>query len=217
MTPFSVYVKRGSRRLFYPTLSIIGMVLVHDTCTCTFRKHVVHLDGYYLFQHPPFWDWCHQCLFATWNIDRQLRTHDHKRPRAWLRFCAYFSFLVDVANYRPHGDSGDYSIPYKRMTERVLYAAWVMLAENKKMTQERKTQMLTKMRIQCSGQLPEPTNTTVLRMTWRNRSRNHIWCNVPVNTDNGNKPVFECEPQDFKPYEWKRLDTNSRTRWTHRN
>ena len=59
--------------------------------------------------------------------------------------------------------------------------------------------MLTKMRIQCSGKFPEPTNTIAFRMT-DGTVRQITFDKVSVNTDNGTTLVFECEPQDFKPW-----------------
>lgn len=44
--------------------------------------------------------------------------------------------------------------------------------------------MLTKMRIQCSGQLPEPTNTIAFHMT-DGTVRQITFDKVSVNTDNG--------------------------------
>lgn len=66
--------------------------------------------------------------------------------------------------------------------------------------------MLTKMRIQCSGQLPEPTNTIAFRMT-DGTVRQITFDKVSVNTDNGTTLVFECEPQDFKPWRMEAILT----------
>lgn len=66
--------------------------------------------------------------------------------------------------------------------------------------------MLTKMRIQCSGQLPEPTNTIAFRMT-DGTVRQITFDKVSVNTDNGTTLVFECEPQEFKPWRMEAILT----------
>ena len=135
MMPFSVYVKRGSRRLFYPTLSIIGMVLVQVTHAPNILGNmwfILMVITYFSIRLSEIG--VTSAYLRTWNYRQAIKDTRPQGPRAWLQVLHFhFSFLLwDMVNILLMGVPGIISIPYKRMTERVIYEP-AMLAEKQEL------------------------------------------------------------------------------------
>ena len=124
MLPLSLYIKMGLRRLIYPALSLIGMVVTKTSNAPTIIGTVwlvLMVVTYFSIRLSEVG--VVATYLKTWTYKTAIQNTRPQGPMAWLKLMKFHAsfLLLDAINILLLGIPGIVIVPYKRMTERYLY------------------------------------------------------------------------------------------------
>lgn len=124
MLPLSLYIKMGLRRVLYPALSLIGMVVTKTSNAPAIIGTVwlvLMVATYFSIRLSEVG--VVATYLKTWTYKTAIQNTRPQGPMAWVRVMKFHvSFLLlDTINILLLGIPGLVIVPYKRMTERYLY------------------------------------------------------------------------------------------------
>ena len=124
LLPLSLYIKMGLRRLIYPALSLVGMVVAKTSNAPTVIGTiwlVLMVATYFSIRLSEVG--VIAAYLKVWTYKTAIQNTRPQGPMAWVRIMKFHAsfLLLDTINILLLGIPGFVVIPYKRMTERYLH------------------------------------------------------------------------------------------------